>query len=179
MNVLKRLSLLPAVIVVLFGWFGGATPVFACSCAMATSAEQFDGATAVFVGTVSDITTDGRNNLVDFTVSESRKGLDAAAITVRTGQWSAACGFEFAEGNEYLVYAYEEQGQLATGLCTGTSLLAVAQNDIDEPGVVNSSVEPGAEAEKGSIISTVIVGVLAFGAGALTACIVRRKNKIA
>lgn len=112
---------------------------------MATPSEQFENATAVFVGTVKNISADGYDNIVDFDVSESQKGSSAKNISVTTSQQGASCGFDFEEGREYIVYAYDENGNLGTGMCSGTSLITEAQNDIDQPNVANSSTEPAME----------------------------------
>lgn len=123
------------------GLLGSAAPVFACSCAEATTAEQFSNAAAVFVGTVKNISIDAGQRSVDFDVRESQKGSVAERVTVSTGWGDGDCGFDFETGKEYVVYAYGDEGQLDTGICSGTSLVAESQ-DIDDSGITSNYSEP-------------------------------------
>jgi hypothetical protein len=49
---------------------------------------------------------------------------------VLTPRSSAACGYSFTEGEEYLVYASGRGLRLRTGLCSGTKRLSEAQADL-------------------------------------------------
>lgn len=127
-----------AVIVGLLAGFGvavEATPAFACSCKISSPQEMFDAADAVFVGTATSIEDSNAAGptfssvdpiTVTFDVSEIRKGTVPATARVRTARSSASCGYEFAEGGRYLVYAgVGPDGAWATGLCSGTTGLAL------------------------------------------------------
>lgn len=181
MNSARRLFLAFGLIGALFGWLGSTTPVFACSCAMATPSEQFENATAVFVGTVNDISADGYDNIVDFDVSESRKGLNTKSVSVTTRQQGASCGFNFEKDREYIVYAYDDRGGLGTGICNGTSLLvADVQNGDSEIDITSSPTNPAIEAKKSenSIAPIVIAVTISFIAGVLATHAVERRKKI-
>lgn len=178
----QRLLLGFGLIGAFLGLLGSTTPVFACSCAEATPTEQFSNATAVFVGTVENISLDGRRRSIDFDVSESRKGSIAESVTVSTGWGDGDCGFDFEAGREYVVYAYEEGGQLGTGICSGTSLIAKSQDGNSQVDIVANPEIPteaflvdGTDDPVTALI--VIVAVSSFGAGALAAHLIGRRKK--
>jgi len=121
--------------------------VYACSCVANYSQEQaFEDAEAVFVGRALDI-GEHHNTLrqlfsndvapsyrtVEFHVTERWKGIEKNVVTVATGFGGGDCGFLFAEGETYLVYAHggDFYGQeLATGICSRTEVLRHAEEDI-------------------------------------------------
>ncbi len=180
MNSARRLFLAFGLIGALFGWLGSTTPAFACSCAMATPSEQFENAKAVFVGTVKDISADGYDNIVDFDVSESRKGLNTKSVSVTTSQQGASCGFSFEKGREYTVYAYDDNGDLGTGICSGTSLLiADAQDGDSEIDITSNPTDPAIKTtkSKNSIAPIVIAVIISFIAGALATHAVEHRKK--
>lgn len=121
-------------------------PAHACSCMAPEAASvERDRATAVFTGTVTDIAPvasgDGPNLFppqnrytVTFEVSEQWKGGLGDTATVSTATQSAACGYNFEAGEAYLVYTYGEATNLQTGLCSRTSRLENAAEDIVELG---------------------------------------------
>jgi hypothetical protein len=59
------------------------------------------------------------------------KGIANKEVMVRTS--TGDCGYKFAMGEEYLVYAYDKD-ILTTSACTRTKLLAQAIKDIKEIG---------------------------------------------
>ncbi len=180
MNSLRRFSLTAGFIGVLFGWLGNATPIFACSCAMATPSEQFDNATTIFVGTVKSISADGWDNIVAFDVHESRKGSSVENVSVTTSQQGASCGFDFEEGEKYIVYAYDDDGALGTGMCSGTSLFAANTLNGDVAvDIASSFVEPIVEEKKSenSIVPTIITIILSFAAGVFVMHVVGRRKR--
>lgn len=113
---------------------------FACSCAEPLSdAEAEKDADAVFAGTVTghEITRPigGENPLGTqdvrmalevewaFAVDTYVKGEPAEEIIIKSSGQGAACGFQFTEGERYLVFAYEDDrddGVLSTNSCTST-----------------------------------------------------------
>lgn len=187
---MQRFILSFSLIGALFGWLGSAAPAFACSCVEFAPAKQFENATAVFVGTVKSISVDGGRKSVDFDVIESRKGSIAETITVATGLGDADCGVNFETGREYIVYAYGAGGadqviyaqgsqQLSTSICSGTSLLVTgAQNG---GGITSDPEAPATESDNKDdfIAPFLVVALFSFGAGALVAYLVGRKNKAA
>lgn len=118
-------------------------PAHACSCAApAAPAQALGRADAVFAGKVTAIETPLLNRItgsgdihqVTFAVSEVWKGEVPQEITLSTAASSAACGYEFASGSEYLVYAGETRDGLSTGLCSRTQPLSAATEDLDALG---------------------------------------------
>lgn len=133
----------------------------ACSCMRSTPAEALERSTAVFEGRVlevtpfeerRDVTLEGgcldeacRESLSETTesvevtgfavrlsVTRRWKGVDTEEVVVRTARDSAACGFAFEVGQDYVVYASaeDEAGTLATGLCDRTARVADASEDL-------------------------------------------------
>lgn len=89
---------------------------------------SLEQSTAVFSGRVltihddsdvSPITGTGMKK-VDFRVDRGWKGIERTRISVSTSNSSAACGYEFSTGEEYLVYASGEKGDLQVSLCSRT-----------------------------------------------------------
>jgi hypothetical protein len=142
-----------------------ASIALACSCMRSTPAEALERSTAVFEGRVlevtsfeerRDVTLEGgclddacRESLsettesvevtgfaVRFSVTRRWKGVDTEEVVVRTARDSAACGFAFEVGQDYLVYASaeDEAGTLSTGLCDRTARVADASEDLEALG---------------------------------------------
>jgi hypothetical protein len=118
-----------------------AQPAYACSCVVPPPPQEaLDDADDVFAGEVIDITPlgTGTHLTVRYAVSDTWKGADSAEIEVQTPGDSAACGYEFQEGEEYLVYTYENERNegpgISTGLCQRTTELSNADEDIEALG---------------------------------------------
>lgn len=127
-------------------------PVWACSCAQPRSPAVAAGdAVAVFSGAVTSIVDRGSLNLPDvvrswlgqphqtlggdsrrvtLAVANSWKGVTETPVTIGTGNGNADCGFSFNVGGQYLVYAYDNQGQLVTNMCLRTAALSQASVDL-------------------------------------------------
>ncbi len=139
----------------------------ACSCIQpeppAVAAEK---SAAVFAGRVTDIdppavmTSTLDENKITFDVSRTWKGVDRSPVYIYSSGSSASCGYEFEVGKEYLVYAYENEGRLSTGLCTRTALLADAAEDVVALGA-GEAIEPSTPApEEENDMYSVIGGVI-------------------
>lgn len=110
------------------------SPACACSCKSLTEQEAFDAAGAVFVGTVTDVDIPGIGPIigsadrvnVSFVVSKVYKADVPADVVVRTVRDGASCGYPFAVGSRYVVFATADDGVWRTGLCSGTQLLPPA-----------------------------------------------------
>ena len=114
--------------------------VFACSCAPPPSAKDaLQSSSAVFAGKVTAIAAAGKfHRAVTFEIASTWKGTKGKTVTVVTHKDGATCGYGFAKGKSYLVYASQvkEQGKmvLKTNICTRTRLLADAKQDLAELG---------------------------------------------
>jgi hypothetical protein len=114
-------------------------PAFACSCMIPGPPEEaLEQAAVVFAGRVVQARrapAGGAVNTADllpytFEVSEVWKGQVNSTFTIGSPMSSASCGYEFVLEEEYIVYAYEAEGVLQTGLCTRTAPLASAEEDL-------------------------------------------------
>lgn len=97
----------------------------ACSCVAVTDEEAFDGAAAVFTGTLVDDGTSsfgspGATRTLEFEVDEVYKGEIAELQGIATSGDGASCGWELPAGEEYLVFATISDGQLFASLCGGS-----------------------------------------------------------
>jgi hypothetical protein len=156
---------------------------YACSCLPSPPPDQaLADATAVFSGRVTEkeilLNNAGTSfDRVTFAVTRSWKEAAQPTLVVTTSGDSASCGFFFEQGQEYIVYANEQEGQLSTGLCSRTALLADASDDIAAlgPGDAVAPTELPATGDDAQRRRTV---ALAAGALVLVACgglVVRRR----
>ena len=111
-------------------------PAYGCSCLRpGPPLTELDRATAVFAGEVSAINRTTRGFEVSFSVAEVWKGDLPRTLVITTGPHSAACGYAFNIGQDYLVYAYgRDTTSLGAGLCSRTALLSNAADDLIELG---------------------------------------------
>lgn len=136
------------------------TSALACSCVPPKSPSiERERAAAVFSGRVVAIKENkalsnsyGKVEAV-FEVDRAWKGVDRRTISVFTHSNSAACGYGFTVGVEYLVYASGGEGPLRTSLCSRTNRLDKARADLDElgPGEDVSKATPGGQQAGGDI----------------------------
>src|ERR1044072_625838 len=115
----------------------------ACSCGGPGSAcLSFGYASAVFVGTVTEVKNiqqdagQGRfymRRVATFLVEEKFSGVEGTFVSISTGMGGGDCGYTFAKGTSYLVYAYRsnESEPLSTGICTRTRPSAGAAEDLE------------------------------------------------
>lgn len=116
-----------------------------CSCIYAGPAcERFWTTDAVFDGTVLSIeaiprevhvgrqTFSVNDKLVRLDVRQSWKGVDIGQIEVFTGQGGGDCGFDFAVGERYLVFAYKapNDGRLHASICSLTEKYEAAADSV-------------------------------------------------
>ena len=60
------------------------------------------------------------------------KGVSQNQLSLYTASGGeASCGFDFKDGEEYLVYANDSDGDLYVSLCSRTASLALAQEDLN------------------------------------------------
>lgn len=129
---------------------------YACSCVVPEEPlVALEKSTAVFTGKVVDmkepkglIISSADPVTVTFEVESSWKGTLGNKVKLNTALSSASCGFEFVDGESYLVYAYAsdkgDSGELAASLCSRTVLLSSAGDDLKALGP-GASPEPPTE----------------------------------
>jgi hypothetical protein len=122
----------------------------ACRCAPpGTPLEELAKSDAVFSGTVTAVEVDATGlvpiKIATVVVAQCWKGGVEGTIRISTPVSSAACGSGFGVEVRYLIYAENVGGQLHTHLCTRTTLLEVAQEDLDALGepLCTTAIEPG------------------------------------
>jgi len=102
--------------------------------------EEYWKASAVFVGTVtgiSIISTSGKDphygeRSVSFSIEDAFRGVEGPTVEVDPGSVGSDCGFEFVQGERYLVYASinSRDKKLQTNICSRTRALAKASEDL-------------------------------------------------
>ena len=117
----------------------------ACSCGPEADIEQALGdAAAVFAGRVIALElVPDPNPAVGISMEQLRvtvsvhstwKGEIENLATVTTAFTCCVCGFRFEIGEEYLIYAYRQDGVYRTSICDRTKLLGDASEDLEHLG---------------------------------------------
>lgn len=105
-----------------------------CSCVPPPSVPRaFAAADAVFQGRVIDVRTGSEDLRVRIRVARRWKGAGSDTVIVHTAANSAACGFDFVAGTEYLVYARRArtpETALVASLCSRTKDARDARREI-------------------------------------------------
>jgi hypothetical protein len=110
----------------------------ACVCLYSSPCEEFGRAKLIFTGRMiegseklgKDKDKDGQEvsyeaGQVRFSVDEVFKGDKVSEITLSVASnKNTSCGYSMIRGERYLVYAYEHNGKLGTGICTRTTLVS-------------------------------------------------------
>lgn len=141
-NIAKLFSIFTITLLVLSLSVVFQTPVaFACKCGQpGPPLPSLNEARAVFAGQVTNIDmprvmiSSADPVKVTFNVSQAWKGVEKQIITVSTVRDSVSCGYEFQAGEQYLVYARGDDNDLQVSLCSRTSLLAQAGDDLSALG---------------------------------------------
>lgn len=143
------------------GWFAP-QPAYACSCAESDFEPAFERASEVFRGKVVAVElslnphealgTIGRRNVVLFEVERSYKHSRPSQIIVYAGYGEESCGYDFAVGQQYLVYVHTlYENELHTSLCSRTQSIEEADNDLamlGEGWIPQENVDLRSELEK-------------------------------
>lgn len=171
-----------------------AAPAHACSCLAIDPPTAFAQADAVFEGRVLDIERNGAVMRVTMAVVQQWKGIDGERVVVQTPEQSAACGVAFEPDTSWLVYAQtDESGQLSASLCSRTTRIERAQEDLAALGAgvvpVDIGPEDGVEEEarrespaRGGCASCALAGgassrgALAVGVALLSLLGLRRRH---
>ena len=152
-----RTALVSAIFVVLFLSLIGVSllfpePGYACSCIRpGPPSEALEESAMVFEGEVVSLRLYERPGgiwssadpvTVEFEVRTIWKGYDYQTFYLTTPRSDASCGFRFVVGEEYLVYS---RNAVTVDICSRTSLLSEAEDDLEELGD-GQSPTPGAAA---------------------------------
>jgi hypothetical protein len=117
---MKKTTLLVALFLTIFQ-----LDAFACKCRQQTIEENMATADHVFSGKVMKIKTSKSAQLITVFVRVAKqfKGkIRFKTIEITTASESAACGFNFQKGKEYVIYANNsEKNRLNTSSCTRTT----------------------------------------------------------
>lgn len=107
----------------------------ACSCIPPPPpADEFENSDAVFMGTVTSFKiedSDSHLKKAKIQVHTIWKGDKALASEVFTGLGDADCGFGFEVGETFLIYAHLSEDRLFTSICSRTSHVSMATEDLD------------------------------------------------
>lgn len=147
--------------------------VSACSCAPSDSPqESLEKVDAVFVGKVVNIEQkessldkiglggDPDSVEVQMSATKAWKGVNQKSIKLTTPQSSASCGFNFEKDKEYIVYAKNREGSLNVSLCSRTSLVENAKEDLEELGKSESIKKIGDSSSGVPTRSVLVVGII-------------------
>lgn len=110
---------------------------FACWCMKLDPKAELDRAEKVFTGNVIEIQhevekdegsmgTGRRANLLE--VDQAWKGIDQSRTIVYSN--GGSCGFTFEEGQSYMVYTYDKNGESYTNFCNRTVEISQAREDL-------------------------------------------------
>lgn len=144
-EILKKMSLFLLMFVLFSSPFiyGSPIPVQACSCAKLPGVEEeLEQSKAVFSGEVINIkekvnTSGYRYKSVLLQVHHIWKGVKESQVIISTGLGGGDCGFDFAKGQEYLVYAFTsdtdmyDSDTLSTNICNRTNTIHAGQKDLE------------------------------------------------
>jgi hypothetical protein len=113
-------------------------PALACKCKLQTVDEAKQDAVAIFEGRVTSIVDEPKSEsnmfpgkTVTIALVRTWRGLEnQEAVSVRTGESGAMCGYGFEVGASYLVYAAGESDKLLVTSCSRTRPLGEANEDL-------------------------------------------------
>ena len=133
------------------------SPVSACSCVESGSpVNEFIASDAVFTGQVTSVSSNSSPityllarmldavNIypsylytdqfwgydVTFAVQKSWKSISTTSVTLQTGSGGGDCGYLFSPGDDYLVYAYQLNDSWGTSICSRTTHISLAAEDL-------------------------------------------------
>jgi hypothetical protein len=129
---------------------GTLTPLYACSCdTTPPPCRALWQSDTVFSGRVDKIEfveappPEYSHYRVTFAVDRVLRGAPTSQLTIKTASSGASCGYEFHEGEFYVVYGYSQRGAIWTGRCGRTRPLREAVEDLDYAATLSA---PGAGA---------------------------------
>src|SRR5262245_53834000 len=112
-----------------------ARAALACSCVPSKPCDSFGTATSIFIGTAVSAESarlpDGSSGVrVRFDVHESIQNFNARTVDVLTAADTAACGYPFRKGVEYLVYANSRANVYFASFCSRTGPVERRKDDL-------------------------------------------------
>jgi hypothetical protein len=135
-------ALFVAVAITVLGGLARPDITYACSCMVSPDPQTaMAESAAVFAGRVVEVVP-GDPVRYTFEVTRLWKGVASATVQLFSAQSSASCGYEFAQGQEYLVFANLGERGLETSLCSRTAPLADAAADLAALGPEAPPAEP-------------------------------------
>lgn len=153
---------------------------FACSCiqppaprdALASSDAVFAGrVVGIFDGNLNPIRSSADPIRATFQINTVWKGAASPTLVVTSARNGASCGFHFEQGREYLIYAYAQNGELHTDICTRSAELNNAQADLAALGAGQTIANVAPESPSlmpwviGIVIVVLLVALVLFGSG--------------
>lgn len=133
-----RKTILTVMTLVIINCFAVPTFAHACSCMeIGSPIQALQKSDLVFVGDVLEgrveSTAPRPHRVFLFKVVDVIKGRSTEQVEVSTGLGDADCGYNFAVGRRYLVYAYAKEWGAQTGICSATKEFSAAvKKEIDE-----------------------------------------------
>lgn len=171
-------------IIVLFAIFIlSITSVIACSCiAPGSPPEEREKAAAVFQGRVIELddnrfSSTNPTTKVKFQVTKVWKGGIGTEHIIETSTSSAACGYNFELGEEYIVYTSWEDPTQVT-LCSRTARVSESTEDINllgEGTVIQTPVEESPSIEKTYRREVIIIAIIGLVLVAIVLFVRRKK----
>jgi len=156
---------------------------FACTClGIQPLQEAFEGSQVVFSGKAIDLETTNEmypRVVATFDIHTIWKGnITKGPLVLTTGTGGADCGYVFAENEEYLVYAYGEEGELGATSCSRTTPLERAEADLVFLGLGDSNFSGDMATFTGSFVvfPYMIIGAV-VAAGAVIGTIIFMKKR--
>ena len=144
------LVLIPLIAIGLVSSIGSCRDAFGCSCVEPKPpAEALEESKTVFSGKVVSIDSNEFGKLVTFDVDRAWKGVSKDRVTAATPANSAACGYDFEEGREYLIYSHDDEGSLSVIICSRTQPLDGATADLI---VLGDGYQPVQAADSGNVV---------------------------
>lgn len=114
------------------------TNTYSCDCVSTSFKEAIENYESIFSAKVLNITDipescykgDCLAVTVELEIIENFREANMDTITVYTGKYTPSCGYPFEVGNSYLVYVSNQNENYNVSLCSRTSLLEKAADDI-------------------------------------------------
>jgi hypothetical protein len=99
------------------------TSALSCKCMQRSIPDDFNAASVVFEGIVTNVNVEDYKLTAEFLVTQGFKGVTILqrTLSIETNSEPSACGVGFIKGQRYVVFAHsDENGNLSTNTCTRT-----------------------------------------------------------